>query len=77
MPLRNRGARAWDRSGGHPFEDLGRSVNKLLVHQVTDSTNDIYAKWVHELLKDTRRHGVPFESHDERDRALAAYMSYL
>ena len=52
-------------------------MNKLLVHKVTDSTNKIYAKWVYELLKDVRQHGAPFDSHDERDRAIAAHKSYL
>ena len=77
VPLKKRGPRAWDRQSDNPFHDLELQVNKLLVHKVTDSTNNIYAKWVYELIKDVRHHGVPFDSHDERDRAIAAYMSYL
>ena len=51
VPLRQRGATAWGVPRGKPLEDMDRSVNELLVHEVTDGTDRTYARWIHELLK--------------------------
>ena len=75
-PLWSRGGRAWAGALERPASGrVSGGVNRLQVHAVDDRTNDIYTAAVRELLIQMRYERVPFTTLEERDRAMADYLS--
>eukprot|EP00969_Alexandrium_andersonii_P338508 14960211-Alexandrium_andersonii.AAC.1 len=78
VPLLKRGARAWEMARKEPSEGRARGgVNRLQIYAVDDETNANYAKAVREFLLHVRYERVPFLTFEQRDRALADYLSDL
>ena len=70
-PLKTRGSLAWQNA---PSDQLSFN-NRLAIHAVDDKTNVAYERAVREFLIDAKRVGVPFETVQQRDKALAAFLA--
>ena len=70
-PLAKRGALAWEEAqSGRLHHNV-----RLVVHAVDDSTNKVYEKAVRTFLVDVKRHQLAFSTYEQRDLALAEYLS--
>ena len=49
----------------------------MLVHAVDDKTHVVYEKAVRRFLAEVRRHSLPFDSYEARDRTMARHLEQL
>ena len=78
VPLEKKGARAWEMVHEKPASGrVHDGVNRLHIHAVDDGTNLAYVKEVRKFLNSIKAEQVPFFTLEQRDRAMADYMSDL
>ena len=78
VPLEKKGALAWSKVHEKPASGrVQGGVNRLHVHAVDDGTNVAYTKEVRKFLSAVKAENLPFADFQQRDVAMADFMSDL